>query len=51
VIDALFAFLERAAQRVLDGVRWRRDRRMTEGELLARAGRLVGPVRPRITAR
>jgi hypothetical protein len=51
VIDALFAFLERVVQRVLDGVTWRRDRRMSEGELLARAERLVGPRRPQITAR
>jgi hypothetical protein len=51
VIDACLAFLERVVQRVLDGVTWRRDRRMSEGELLARAGRLVGPARPRITAR
>jgi hypothetical protein len=38
-------------QHLLELVTWRRDRRMTEGQLLERAGRLVGPSRPRITAR
>jgi hypothetical protein len=51
VIDAVCQFAERVVQRALDRLAWRRDRAMSEGELLARAGRLVGPVRPRITAR
>jgi hypothetical protein len=43
--------LVNALQHLLELLKWRRDRRMTEAELLARAGRLVGPSRPRITAR
>lgn len=50
MIDTLFQFAERVVQRVLDRLAWVRDRRMSSEELLERAGRLVGPVRPRITA-
>ena len=46
MIDLLVNLL----QHLLELLTWRRDRRMSEKELLARAGRLVGP-RPRITAR
>jgi hypothetical protein len=51
VIDALCDGLARALQHLLERVTWRRDRRMSGKQLLERAGQLVGPQRPRVTAR